>query len=169
MYSNFVINTREFFKFALSKEDNDSIKWKSIENYMIEKRSSIQRLYDNLHWDFTDASSGEFYEILLNSLKNHCCINKTLLIFLTDLITIFRLNISDLSYEYGNYVKTAINNLEAHSEYSIFAGNEGIQLAALLGDFQFMEILVKYGLVKNFPIDCPFLKDRTIEIVQHLL
>lgn len=172
MYSDFVEETKEFFKIALSKEDNDSVKWKEIENYIKENRYPIQRLYDNLHWDFTDVSSLEFCEILLNSVKNYTCNNKILLIILTDLITIFRLKISDLSYAYecGNYVKSAINNLEAHSEDSIFAENEGIQvLTALLGDYQFMETLVKYGLVKNFPTQCPYLKDITMETVQHLL
>lgn len=175
MSRNFVEDTKMFFKFRLSKEDNDSVKCKVIKNYIKKEKYEIEKFYNSLHWD-TIAISEEFCEILLNFIKNHKCNNKTLLIFLTDLITLCSLKNLDLNScvcnnEFGDYVKSAINNLENDSEISIFADNaEKMHVfTALLGNYQFMDILVKYGLVKNFSRDCPFFKGRTMEILRHLL
>lgn len=162
-----------FFKSALSKRDNDSAKWKTIENYIKEKHYQIERMYDTLHLD-TNTSSREFCEILLNSIKNHRCNNKILIIFFTDLITIFSLKHLDLTYCVNNNananVKSVINNLKNNSEISIFAKDEGIYaFTVLIGNYQFMEVLVKYGLIKNFSKECPFLKTRTMELLRDLL
>lgn len=171
MYRNFVECTKTFFKSSLSKRDNDSAKWKTIENYIKEKHYQIERMYNTLHCD-TNASSREFCEVLLNSMKNHRCNNKILIIFLTDLITIFSLEHLDLTYCVNNNanVESAINNLKNDSEISIFAKDEGIYaFTVLLNNYQFMEVLVKYGLIKNFSRECPFLKTRTMELLRNLL
>lgn len=169
MHSKFVEDSKNFFKFALSKEDKG---WKTIENYIKKNRYQIRSFYNNLHWDSV-ATSVEFCEILLNTVKNHNCDNKTLITSLTDIITVFSINNSnfrDYIYEYGDYIECAINNLEANSGTSVFGEDEGIlQLTALLGNYQLMDILIKYGLVKNFPRECPFLEARTMEIMRHLL
>lgn len=175
MHNNFVEDTEKFFKFALSKEDDDSLNWKAVENYIKGKRYQIQGLcYVNFSYD-KYASSPKFGEILLNILTEFRCDYKSLLTTLTDLITIFSMKTIYLSnytssYKRECYVKTAINNLEDHTENSIFPENEGIQVyAALRGNYQFMEIIVKYGLVKSFSNESLLFKARTEQILAQLM
>lgn len=172
MSNSFVEDTEMFFKSVFSKEDDNSVKWKAVENYIKRKCYDIQEL-SMMHR--TEASSVKFRAILLNALKNHRCDNKILLASLTDLLAIISMGSEDYPtilhpYECDDYVKSAIDNLKGNSENSIFAEREGFHLfIALQGNYQYMEILVKYGLVKSLARPCPILKEITLERVYNLL
>lgn len=173
MHDNFVEDAEIFFKSLLSKEYDDSLKWKSVVNYIKCNRLQIQGLCYVELWHDKNAFITKFCSVLSNALKELRCDDKILLTSLIDLITILSLKTIYLSKYLSKreyYVKTVINNLEWNTENSIFSENQGIPVFnALRGNYQLMELLIKYGLVKSFSGESQLLKARTEEILTQLL
>ena len=161
--------TEKFFKDISRRNADNAEKTELIKEFLYLNRCDIAALCS----PFDMANSVKFCDVLLSAMEDMTFDDNVLVKGLTYFITLVNLKEKDCEETFYrtkvSYALRIIENITQKTRICIFSDEGAELLKALRGDYKFMRVLLKYGLIISLPGESDRLRKMTAEIIRNLM